>query len=110
VTAGATALDQELLDLTRRFHAEVEAGDEAGAAGFVERRAALVAAITASPQPPDAATVEALIAAERDLLTLVARRQHEIVQALAGIAVGRRTLRTYLDRTPASPAYVERLG
>lgn len=110
MTEHATSPGDELLTLTRRFCAEVQAGDESVMAAFVERRAVLAAAVVASAKPPDPATVQAILTCDRELVALLGRRQHEIVQQLAGLAVGRRTLRTYLDGSVTTPAYVERLG
>ena len=110
MTDTAASLCDELLALTRHFYAEVQAGDESNMAAFVERRAALAAAIGASAEPPEPAAVEALLACDRELLALLRSCQHDIVQRLAGLAVGRRTLRIYIDGASAGPAYVERLG
>jgi len=110
VTEPAAGLCEELLALTRRFHAEVKAGDESGMAAFVERRTALAAAITASPEATDPAIVQALAACDRELIALLRDCQHEIIQRLAGLAVGRRMLRTYLDGSPGAPSYIERLS
>jgi hypothetical protein len=110
VSEPAARLCEELLALTRRFQAEIQAGDESGMAAFVERRTALAAAILASPEATSPEIVEALAACDRELIALLRGCQHEILQRLAGLAVGRRTLRAYLDGSPAPPSYIERLG
>lgn len=110
MTGRAATLCEELLALTRRFRAEVEAGDESGSVAFAERRTALVAAIIASGEPPDPEAVRALLACDRELVALLGDRQREVWRALAAVATGRLTLTSYRDTSPTTPAYIERLS
>lgn len=107
MTAAAYA---DVAAVTEALCARLRGGDVDGAAGFAAQREALIASLAHAPAPSEAAaTIERILALDRELLALLETLKQRTRTALRELADGRRSLQSYRG-APGASAFVDQLG
>lgn len=109
--AALLATYEDLATVTEALCARLRGGDVDGAAGFAQEREALVTHLSQAPAPSEVvATIERILAIDREVLALLEALTQQTRLALTGYANGRQSLRSYRGGAGASSAFVDQLG